>query len=83
LEKFLSTSATGGFSSGIQLHAVDLIVRYYHERYFGKVLESIFGVKKNKATGKWEKLYNEKLHTLHSSTNIVRVIGSNKKRWQE
>jgi hypothetical protein len=33
----------------------------------------VFGIKEE-VTGAWTKLYNEGLHNLYSSTNIVRVI---------
>jgi hypothetical protein len=32
-------------------------------------------------TGDWGKLYNEKLHTLYSSPNIIRMIKSRRMRW--
>jgi hypothetical protein len=36
----------------------------------------IFGLKRDEVTGEWRKLYNEELHDLYSSPNIVRVIKS-------
>ena len=45
-----------------------------------RVLRRIFGPKRDKVTGEWKKLHNEKLNDLYSSPNIVRVIKS-KKRW--
>jgi hypothetical protein len=33
--------------------------------------------------GSWRKLHNDELHSLYSSTNIVRVIKSRRMRWAE
>jgi hypothetical protein len=46
-----------------------------------RVLRGIFGHKRDEVTGEWRKLYNEKLHNLYSSPNIVRVIKSKRMRW--
>jgi hypothetical protein len=32
-------------------------------------------------TGGWRKLYNEELHELYSSPNIIRMMKSRKMRW--
>jgi hypothetical protein len=32
-------------------------------------------------TGDWRKLYNEELHNIYSSTNIIRIIKSRRMRW--
>jgi hypothetical protein len=32
-------------------------------------------------TGGWRKLYNEELHNLYSSSNVIRVIKSRRMRW--
>jgi hypothetical protein len=39
-----------------------------------RVLRGVFGPKRHEVTGEWRKLYNEELHELYSSPNIVRVI---------
>ena len=39
-------------------------------------LKRIFGLKGDEVTGKWRRLYNEKLYDLCSSPNIIRVIKS-------
>jgi hypothetical protein len=44
------------------------------------VLRRIFGPKKNEDIS-WRKLYNDELHGLYSSPNIVRVIKSRRMRW--
>jgi hypothetical protein len=36
---------------------------------------------KRKEDGSWKKLYNDELHNLHSSPNIVRVIKSRRMKW--
>jgi hypothetical protein len=44
------------------------------------VLRRIFGPKRDK-DGLWRKLYNDELHSLYSSLNIVRMIKSRRMRW--
>jgi hypothetical protein len=39
-----------------------------------RVLRRIFGTRRDEMTGDWRKLYNEELHTLHSSPSIIRMI---------
>jgi hypothetical protein len=46
-----------------------------------RLLRKIFGSKRNEVTGVWRKLYNEELHDLYSSPNIVRVIKSKRTGW--
>jgi hypothetical protein len=45
-----------------------------------RVLRKIFGPKREE-DGSWMKLYNDELHSLYSSPNIVRVIKSRSMRW--
>jgi hypothetical protein len=40
----------------------------------------IFGPKREEDES-WRKLHNDDLHSLHSSSNIVRVIKSRRTRW--
>jgi hypothetical protein len=50
-------------------------------RVFGNtVLRNIFGPKREE-DGSWRELYNDELHSLYSSPNIVRVIKSRRMRW--
>jgi hypothetical protein len=44
-----------------------------------RVLRKIFGPKREE-DGSWRKLHNDKLHSLYSSLNIVRVIKSRRMR---
>jgi hypothetical protein len=46
-----------------------------------RVLRRIFGQKMDDVTGEWKKLYNEELHILYSSSNIIRQIKSRRVRW--
>jgi hypothetical protein len=39
-----------------------------------RVLRRIFGPKRDEVAGGLRKLYNEKLHNLYSSPNIIRII---------
>jgi hypothetical protein len=44
------------------------------------VLRRIFGPKREE-DGSWRKLYNDELHSLCVSPNIIRVIKSRRMRW--
>jgi hypothetical protein len=44
------------------------------------VLRRIFGPKRDE-DGSWRKLHNDKLHSLYSPPNILRVIKSRRMRW--
>jgi len=46
-----------------------------------RVLERIFGPKRDQVTGEWRKLHIEELNDLYASSNIVRVIKSKRIRW--
>jgi hypothetical protein len=46
-----------------------------------KVLERIFGPKRDKVTGEWRRLHNKELYALYCSPNIIRVMKSRRLRW--
>jgi hypothetical protein len=46
-----------------------------------RVLRRIFGHKRDKVTGVWRKLHNEKLNDLYSSSTIVGVVKSRRMKW--
>jgi hypothetical protein len=46
-----------------------------------RVLTRIFGPRRDEVTGDWRKLYNEELHNLYSSPNIIRINKSRRMRW--
>jgi hypothetical protein len=48
-----------------------------------RVLRRIFGPKRDHVTGDWRKLYNEELHNVYSSPDIIRMIKSRRMRWAE
>jgi hypothetical protein len=41
----------------------------------------IIGPRRDEVTGDWRKMYNEELHNLYSSPNIIRMIESRRMRW--
>jgi hypothetical protein len=46
-----------------------------------RVLRRIFGPKRDEVTGEWRKWYNEELHNLYSSPDIIMQIKSRRMRW--
>jgi hypothetical protein len=42
----------------------------------------IFGPKRDEVTGDWRKLLNDELYNLYSTSNIIRMIKSRRKRWE-
>jgi hypothetical protein len=42
-----------------------------------RVLEKIFGPKRDEVTGEWRRLHNDDTYDLYSSRNIIRVIKKN------
>ena len=47
-----------------------------------RVLERIFGLKRDEVIGEWRKLHNEELNVLYSLPNIVRLTKSRRMRWE-
>jgi hypothetical protein len=47
-----------------------------------RVLRRIFGPKREEVAGGWRRLYDEELHNLYASPNIVSVIKSKRVRWR-
>jgi hypothetical protein len=45
-----------------------------------RVLRKIFGPKREE-DGSWRKLHNDEIHSLYSSSNIVRMIKSRRMGW--
>ena len=43
-------------------------------------MRRVFGPKRDD-NGEWRRLHNEELHSLHRSSNIVRVIKSRRLKW--
>jgi hypothetical protein len=46
-----------------------------------RVLRRIFGTKREEVAGGWRRLYNEELHNLYASPNIIRVMKSRRMTW--
>jgi len=46
-----------------------------------RVLQRIFGPKRDEVIGEWSKLHHEALYDLYSSPNIIRMIKSRRMRW--
>jgi len=46
-------------------------------------LRRIFGPKRDEVIGEWRKLHNKEFNDLYSSSNVIRVVKSRRKRWAE
>jgi hypothetical protein len=46
------------------------------------IFRRIFGPKRDEVAGEWRKLHNEELSDLYSSSRIIRMIRSRRKRWE-
>jgi hypothetical protein len=46
-----------------------------------RVLRTVFGSKRDEATGEWRKLHSGELHNLYSSPVIIKQIKSRRMRW--
>jgi hypothetical protein len=46
-----------------------------------RVLNGIFGLKRDEVKGGWRKYHNEGFRNLYSSPNIIRIIKLKNKRW--
>jgi len=49
---------------------------------FCRMLRKLFGPKRGEVLCEWRKLYKDELCDLHSSSNIIRLIKSRRKRWR-
>jgi hypothetical protein len=46
-----------------------------------RVLRRMFGPKRDEIIAGWRKLHNEELHSLRSSSYVIRMIKSRRTRW--
>jgi hypothetical protein len=51
------------------------------EGFKNKVQRTIFGPKRDEATGEWRRLHNEELNDLYSPPNVIWVTKSRRMRW--
>ena len=49
--------------------------------FWFRVVQCVFGPRRDEVTGEWRKLHNEELSDLYSLPNIVRVVKSRRMRW--
>ena len=48
-----------------------------------RVMRKMFGPQSVEVTRDWRKLHDDELHYLHSPSNIITVITSERMRWSE
>jgi hypothetical protein len=62
---------------------LSLTLREEHRQkiFENMVLRRIFGLKRHGVVGGWRKLHNDELHKLCSSSNIIRIIRSKRRRF--
>jgi hypothetical protein len=56
-------------------------VEHKLREFENRVLRKLFGPKRNKVMGGWEKLHNEELHNLYYSPSKIRINKSRRMRW--
>ena len=66
---------------GCERYSFTLREEYRLRVFKNRVLQIIFGPKKDEVTGEWRKLHNEQLHDLYCSPNIFRVMKLRRMRW--
>jgi hypothetical protein len=67
---------------GCETWSVTLREEHRLRVFENRVLRRIFGPKRDEVKGEWRKMYNEELHILYSSPNIIRQIKSRIMRWE-
>jgi hypothetical protein len=65
---------------GCEILSLTLREEHRLRDFENRVLRRIFGPTREE-DGSWRKLHNDEIHSLYSSTNIVRVIKSRMMRW--
>jgi hypothetical protein len=65
---------------GCETWSLTLREKHRLKIFENRLLRRIFGPK-SEEDGSWRKLYNDELHSLYSSPNIVTVIKSRRMRW--
>jgi hypothetical protein len=66
---------------GCETWSLTLREEYRLRVFENRVLRRILGLRRDEVIGGWTKLYNEELHDLHSSSNIIRITKSRRMRW--
>jgi len=66
---------------GCETWSVTLREEHRLRVFANTVLREIVGAKRDKVTGEWGKLDDEKLYDLYCYLNIIGVIKSNSIRW--
>jgi hypothetical protein len=66
---------------GCETWSLTLREEYRLRTFENRVLRRIFGRKRGEVTWVWRNFYNEELHNLYSSPNVIKKIKSRRMRW--
>jgi hypothetical protein len=66
---------------GCETWSLDSKGRYRLRVFENRFLRRIFVTRREEVTGGWRKLYNEELHNVYSSSNIIWLILPRRMRW--
>jgi hypothetical protein len=66
---------------GCETWSLDIWEEHRLRVFQNTVLRRTFRLTRDEVKGGWRKLYNEELHNLYSSPNIIRIIKTKKIKW--
>ena len=66
---------------GCEVWSVTLKVECILRVFENSVLRKVFGPERDEVTGDWQRLCMEKIYSLYSSPNVIRVIKPKIMRW--
>jgi hypothetical protein len=68
---------------GCETWSVTLREEHRLRVFENRVLRRMFGPKRDEMTGSWRKLHKEESTNLHSTSNVIRMMKSRRRRWRD